>query len=128
MEMKSPGGFIFGVAGWNYGEAVPKAITFFLDGTTRVSDQHGRPIEGLAGPHAEVIKKLSEGRVDWQSLAAAGWPQVPYAELKKLPRLPDTPAEELRKIKDPALRKDALRARREADEVYAKQLEAAEAE
>ena len=87
---------------------------------------------------ADCIERLTEVNVPWQSgwnppegwkgICCAGWPQLPYAELKKLPRLPDTPAEELRKIRDPQLRKDALKMRRELDEVLAKQLEAQEIE
>lgn len=49
-------------------------------------------------------------------IACAGWPQLPYDELKKLPSLPPTPYEELQKIPDPILRRDALRARQEADD------------
>jgi hypothetical protein len=50
-----------------------------------------------------------------RTIACAGWPQLNYEELKKLPELPPTPLEELRKIRDPQLRKDALRVRREVD-------------
>lgn len=49
-------------------------------------------------------------------ISCAGWPQLPYDELKKLPELPPTPDEELKKIRDVALRRDARRIRREADE------------
>lgn len=149
-SVQSPGGFVFGVQGWTWGEPRPRSITFFLDGTAKVSDQHGRPIAGtetdgkkvLFAPappgnddppgtrakyanHAQVIAALADERVDWLKLACAGWPQLPYAELKKLPSLPPTPLVELRKIRDPELRRDALRARREADEVREKELEAA---
>ena len=72
--------------------------------------------------HAQVIAALIEERVDWRTLSCAGWPQLPYADLKALPEVPPTPLEELRKIRDPALRKDALRARREADEIRTKEL------
>ena len=57
-----------------------------------------------------------------RTISCAGWPQLPYDQLKKLPELPPTPIEELRKIRDPQLRKDALRIRRESDEVRAKEL------
>ena len=144
----SPGGFIFGVQGWTWGEPRPKSITFFLDNTAKVSDQHGRPIKGTVDPstnrevrfasrppaqddppgaraglatHAQVIAALVVERVDWQKLACAGFPQLPYEELKKLPSLPPTPIEELRKIRDPQLRKDALKARREVDEARIKE-------
>lgn len=152
-EFQSPGGFIFGCQGWTWGEPRPKSITFFLDNTAKVSDQHGRPIKGTIvdnkavlfaqcapvaddvpgvrdklATHAQVIAALAEERVDWQKLACAGWPQLPYAELKKLRGLPPTPLDELRKIKDATLRKDALRIRREVDETSARELLAAEAE
>lgn len=136
-EFQSPGGFVFGVQGFSWGEPKPKSITFFIDGTTRVSDQHGRPIlramqdnkeVRLDGPHATVIAALAKERIDWTKLACAGWPQLPYAELMKLKSLPPTPLEELRKISDPAIRKDALRARRESDAVREKELAAVENE
>lgn len=152
-EFYSPGGFVFGMQGWTYGEPKPVSITFFLDGTARVSDQHGRPIKGTVvnnkevlfaqgppknddppgarshyGTHAQVVEALAKERVNWRELSLAGWPQLPYAELKDLPELPPTPLEELRKICDPKLRRDALRARREADEIMAKGLASVEEE
>lgn len=138
-QFESPGGFVFGVQGWTWGDQVPTTITFFLDGTAKVSDQHGRPIRGVVTKegkplyfdkctHARVIAALADERVDWKELVCAGWPQLPYAELKALPDLPPTPLEELRKIADPALRKDALRIRREVDEAREKELQAAEEE
>lgn len=137
-EFRSPGGFVFGVQGWSWGEQRPSSITFFLDGTARVCDQHGRPIKGVVKDgrpvyfekctHAQVIQHLGEERVDWTALACAGWPQLPYEELMKLKELPPTPVAELKKIKDTALRRDALQARREADEKLAKELQAVEQE
>lgn len=151
--LTSPGGFIFGVQGWTYGEPVPKSITFFLDNTAKVCDKWGRAIKGTVidnkeiyfapGPpsgedtpetrkrfanHVQVIAALKAEQIDWTKLVWAGWPQIPYAELKKLSNLPPTPIEELRKIKDNSLRKDALRARREVDEIIAKEAQAIEAE
>lgn len=130
-EFRSPGGFIFGVQGWQWGDQRPTTITFFLDGTARVCDQHGRPIKGVVHDgkpcyferctHAEVIAALARERVDWRLLTCAGWPQLPYLSLKELAALPPTPIDELRKIKNATLRKDALRARREADEAVAKE-------
>lgn len=150
-EFQSPGGFVFGVQGWTWGEPRPKSITFFLDNTAKVCDQHGRPIRGTVvdsrevrfattapgnndppsaraglATHAQVIAALAAERVDWRSLTCAGWPQLPYEQLRGLPELPPTPLEELRKIVDTDLRKDALRARREADEARAKENEALE--
>lgn len=149
-ELVSPGGFTFGIQGWHWGEPRPKAITFFLDGTAKVSDQHGRPIKGAVinnkevrfamGPpqdddtpnaraklatHMQVIEALEAERINWLTLSRAGWPQLPYEMLRGLPDLPPTPIEELRKIKDSKLRRDALRARREADEAREKELQAA---
>ena len=151
-EVTSPGGFVFGVQGWSWGEQQPKSITFFLDGTASVYDKWGRPIKGThatdggvvlfaMGPpqdddklgdrdkyarHAKVIEALARENVDWTKLVSAGFPQIPYDELKKMPKLPPTSVEDLAKIKDKALRKDAVRARREADEELAKQMEADE--
>ena len=78
--------------------------------------------------HAQVIAALTAERVDWRTLQCAGWPQLPYKELMELPELPPTPLEELRKIRDPVLRKDALRARRETDEVRTKEMVSVEEE
>ena len=154
-EVQSPGGFVFGIAGWTWGEPRPKSITFFLDGTAKVCDQHGRPIKGVLmnnkavlfamtapssddnpveraklATHAQVVAALAgeDPPIDWKKLTWAGWPQLPYAELSKLKELPPTPLEELRKIKDSNLRKDALRARREVDEAVAKEFAGIEAE
>lgn len=145
--LRSPGGFVFGIAGWHWGEPRPTSITFFLDGTCRVSDQWGRPIKGAVinnkevkfaqGPpsnddvpdarkglatHMQTIAALNAEGIDWLKLTCAGWPQIPYEMLRKLPVTPPTPIEELIKIKDPALRKDAVRMRREADEAMEKEL------
>ena len=53
-QFTSPGGFVFGVAGWSWGEQRPTSITFFLDGSAMVCDQHGRPIRGVANDGKEV--------------------------------------------------------------------------
>lgn len=154
-EYTSPGGFVFGVQGWHWGDPRPTSITFFLDNTAKVSDQHGRPIRGTIvdnnqvkfadcapaadrsnevtprpqfATHAQVIAALLHEKVDWETLSCAGWPQLPYEKLKKLKQLPPTPMEDLRKICDQQLRKDAMRVRREADDVRAKELAEAEAE
>jgi len=143
-QFQSPGGFVFGVQGWSWGEPRPQSITFFLDGTAKVCDQHGRPIKGAVvdskevrfavtsptnddlptaragfATHAQVIAALAAERVDWKVLCCAGWPQLSYEELQRLPALPPTPMEELNKIKDPVLRKAAQKARAElvAEEV-----------
>lgn len=133
-EFRSPGGFVFGVQGFVWGEQRPSAITFFLDGTAKVMDQHGRPIKGTVKDgkpvyfdrcsHAQVIAALGEERIDWQKLVAAGWPQLPYEQLRKLKELPPTPLDELKKITDPVLRKDALRIKREVEAAREKELQA----
>jgi hypothetical protein len=63
-----------------------------------------------------------------RSLSCAGWPQLSYDELKKMPEVPPTPREELIKIRDPKLRRDALRLRSEADAARAEELELVGAE
>ncbi len=164
---ESPGGFVFGVEGWSPGEPKPTSITFFLDGSAMVADQHGYPIKGAiidgkefwfattppAGDqdkeylmpyeprsikvrgrdvqlatHVEVIKALALERVNWTSLAWAGTPQLPYEELKKVERLHTASIDELRRIPDATLRKDALRVRREWEAARRKEIEAIEAE
>lgn len=143
----SPGGFVFGVQGHVWADPVPRCITFFLDNTAKVSDQYGRPIKGTnidgkevlfakeAPPqgnppapaperkkyatHAQVIEALAKERIDWRKLTCAGFPQLPYEQLKVLMQdgaLPPTPLDDLRSIKDKELRLAALRARREVDE------------
>jgi hypothetical protein len=150
------------------------AVTFFLNGSAKVSDQHGRPIkgfvskegnpiyfdrcthqqvvEGLAGEGIDVIAEMNKtgtpckvckgnrtANNKWcqacyhkdsgestglsSTLKCAGWPQLRYDMLKKIKELPPTPIEELRKIKDPDLRKDALKIRRELDESRDKELQ-----
>lgn len=113
MEVKSPGGFVFGIQGYSYGEVRPTSVTFFMDGTARVCDHHGNKM--LSGTHAEVIAELEEASVNWQTLACAGWPQLPYALLKELTYAPATPIDELMKIKDRVLRADAVKFCKERD-------------
>lgn len=151
--LRSPGGFIFGVQGFSWGEPRPTTITFFLDNTAMVCDQHGRPIRGtvvdgkevkfatsapsgdrdlgvqarMFATHAQVVAALEAERVQWRSMSCAGWPQLPYVDLKAvygkdLADLPPTPIEELARIRDSQLRRDAIRARREYDDIRAKEL------
>lgn len=142
-SQQSPGGFVFGPQGWSWGIPMPNSITFFLDGTAMVCDQHGRPIRGCMTPegkeikfattnppansdgkveprpflasHAQVIAALAQERVDWLRLTRAGWPQLPYEQLKQLADLPPTPEDELAKIPSKELRRAALQMRREWD-------------
>ena len=148
-EFLSPGGFVFGVQGWNWGEQRPTSITFFIDGTARVHDQHGRPIKGIVREgkpiyfakcnHAQTIDLLTEERIDWRTLSCAGWPQLPYERLKtlyvfdektKIPvlPLPPTPLDELKKIVNSEARKDALKLRREVDTARQQELKSVEDE
>lgn len=150
---ESPGGFVFGNQSWHWGEPKARGITFFLDNTAKVSDQHGRPIPGQldtntnrtvlfakgppefdplphvikerkkCGTHAQVIAALVAEGIDWQSLTLSGWPQLPYEELKKLRVVPNTPIRELRKIPDIELRRAALRVRKEADEARRREMQ-----
>lgn len=152
----SPGGFEFGVQGWTWGEPRPTGITFFLDDTAMVVDQHGRPIRGVMdiktnkellfamkppeasrqgditprpqyGTHAQVIKALEAERIDWRYLNWCGWPQIPIDQLKDMEPFP-TPKEELIKIKDKAKRREALKLRRIWDQALERDLAAEEAE
>lgn len=97
----------------------------------------GDPMQGLSAPpdplrkkyatHAQVIEALAKERIDWQKLTCAGFPQLPYEELKKLidsGTLPVTPIDDLRSIKNPELRKAALKARREVNEAHEKEMQA----
>jgi hypothetical protein len=70
-------------------------------------------------------KALQEGNTQVlldRTITCAGWPQLPYEELKKLGDLPPTPEAELKKIVDHELRRAALRIRREVDAERAKEL------
>lgn len=178
-EFTSPGGFIFGLQGWTWGDQKPTSITFFLNGTVKVSDQYGRPIKGAVPPdgnpvyfdrcnHAQLVDALAGEGIDvvaemnkagtpckqckgvkyvnnkWcqtcyhkesgestglcPSIKCSGWPQLPYDALKKLKELPPTPIEDLRKIKDADMRRDALKTRREADAVREKEMQSVDDE
>ena len=63
MEVRSPGGFVFGIQGWEYGEVRPKAVTFFMDGTAKVSDHHGNAIPDLANIGGMSIQFISTAGV-----------------------------------------------------------------
>jgi hypothetical protein len=175
-EYTSPGGFVFGVQGWTWGDQRAESITFLINGTARICDQHGRLFKVLQRQdgtvldlgqmtHVQIIEVLAEERINLveemnkhgkpcprckgtklesggsrpcqacyhknsntstglaRCLTVAGWPQVPYDMLKKIVNLPPTPIEELRKIRDPQLRKDALRMRREVDAAKAEEMQ-----
>lgn len=115
MLIKSPKDIPFGIENWSYGEVRPTSVTFFLDGRALVCDHRGNSITSYSGTHAEVVAKLLDDGFNWQKLDYAGWPQLPYEELKKIEVLPPTPLDELMTIKDRALRADAVRMRQEAD-------------
>lgn len=95
--------------------------------------------------HAEAVAALEAERVDWVGLNRAGWPQLDYASLKKLPGLPAWPFDAEHNpatgltpgrtcncvvcaVRDPEVRKAALRARAEAEEAAAREMEAAYSE
>jgi hypothetical protein len=81
--------------------------------------------------HALQAKLIQEGIrfvLLGRTISCAGWPQLKYEDLKKIPELPPTPLEELRKIRDTQLRRDAMRIRREVDESRAKEMQASEGE
>lgn len=130
---ESQNGLVFGIQGWSWGEPRPTSITFFLDGSVRVSDQHGRAIKGVTVggeavifancTHQEALEALAQEGIDWTELECAGWPQLPYEALKEMESLPPTPKEELQKIPDRALRKAALRAKHEAETLLQRELE-----
>lgn len=63
-----------------------------------------------------------------RSIVYAGWPQLPYEELKKLTEVPHTPESTLMKIADPVLRRDALRLRRETSQAVKQELEVSTSE
>lgn len=149
-QFRSPGGFIFGVQGWMWGPPRPSCITFFIDNTAKVCDQYGRPIRGAIignkeirfainppnpednlverrklATHVQVIEALAAEQVNWQTLTYAGFPQLPYADLKKVKQLPPTPIEDLLKIANPILRRDAVKMRKELNDIMDKEREEA---
>lgn len=88
---------------------------------------HTRDNMTLQAATTYQTKLLNEGNSAvsiCRTVVSAGWPQLPYDKLKELPELPQTPLAELKKIRDPELRRDALRIRREADQVREKELQA----
>lgn len=137
MKFNSPRDIPFGIEGWSYGEIKPTTITFFTDGSAIVADHRGNPIEKLGtlslptlppssdedSPskrakyprHSEIIAELTTMGINWQKLVYAGWPQLEYEALCEIEALPPTPREELAKIRNKALRADALKKRDEAD-------------
>jgi hypothetical protein len=84
----------------------------------------GLTAEAANKMHLKLVQDGASGVQVQREIVSSGWPQLAYEELKKLPELPPTPLAELAKIRNPELRKAAMRARREADEVQSKQLEA----
>lgn len=84
--------------------------------------------------HSQVIKALAAEHVKWNEITWSGWPQIPYDELKKMTEMPwpfDDEHTTNKKggcacirccIKDPQLRKDAIRLRREQEEKIAEEL------
>lgn len=83
------------------------------------------PARKRLATHAQVIAALDKERVDWQTLTYAGFPQLPYADLKKVKQLPPTPIEELLFIPNPILRRDAIKLRKELNAIIDKEREEA---
>ncbi len=139
MQIASASGIPFGIEGFDYGETRVRSVTFMLNGNTRVCDHRGNEVREMRGTHAEVIARLKEAGYEWyldenralwlkhgkDAICTAGFPQLPYDELKELPAIPVTPLDELMKIRDKLLRVDAMKARKEADASAAEQLEEA---
>lgn len=150
---ESPGGFVFGPQGWTWGQPQVRSITFCVDGTCRVCDQHGRPIRGITidregqqrkevlfatSSHAQVIVALEAERIDWRKLVCAGWPQLPLEELRKGGDVPAACVEALLGLdmespkfreacRRPETRRAMAAARREYLDARAKEYEADEA-
>lgn len=83
----------------------------------------------LAEATKQQTRLLQEGHATvmvGRTITCAGWPQLPYSDLIKLPELPPTPIEDLRKIRDPEARKAALRLKCEAIEMREKEMAATE--
>ena len=95
------------------------------DGQART--QSNLTLDAAVKLQARLLKEGNTFVVATRTIACAGWPQLPYSELVKLPELPPTPEEELARIQDPQLRKDALRIRRERDIVREKEMASNEA-
>lgn len=91
------------------------------DGTNKVKTKLTKDAaEGLRTKLAQT--GITDVRV-MRTITCAGWPQLTYEQLMGLPELPPTPLEELQKIRDPKLRRDAMKARREVDDLRAKELQ-----
>lgn len=86
-----------------------------LDGARR--SRKGLTLDAAIQAQQKLESQGNKRIIVCRTIEWVGWPQLPYEELKQLPQLPPTPVEELRKILDPELRRAALRAKREADEV-----------
>lgn len=92
------------------------------DGARKI--QAGLSREEAGKRQARLIAEGIATVVMDRTISCAGWPQLPYDELKRLPELPPTPEAELMKIRDQDLRRAALRIRRETDAARAKELQA----
>lgn len=95
-------------------------LAYEVKWVTKTGDVRGRggmTQEEAMKLHARMVREDCRVVTVAREISCAGWPQLPYDELRKLPELPPTPEDDLRKILDPALRRDALRARSEADAV-----------
>lgn len=106
-------------------------------------DGNGKRVMVKLATHAEVVAALGEERIEWSTLTFAGFPQLAYEELKKLARLPSWPFSDVHdpnspvglsctcvtcSIRDPKLRKDAIRVRREVNDSREREVQTAMAE
>lgn len=71
--------------------------------------------------HAQVIAALEAERIDYAKLTVAGVPQLPYEQLKALGCRITNDVDSIRRIPDPALRRDMLRVKEEAKKAEAKE-------
>jgi hypothetical protein len=93
--------------------------------------------------HAQTIAALTAERVDWTKLTWAGWPQISYDELKALPTVPSWSFSSEHRaasnsvgpcgcvvcsIRDPKIRRDAMRFKQEMDNLLTKQMDEINAE
>ncbi len=118
-EVRSPGGHVFGLQGFQFADPIVCALTFYLDNTCEVHDQYGRPVRGVItkdnktvlfapdppnadrgndayrGPHKyathmETVIALEGENIDWRKLPFAGTPQLDLERLQSIKdRLPE---------------------------------------
>lgn len=93
--------------------------------TGGVKTQGNLTIEAAVKRQGQLAQDAGVGSVVVsRQIVCAGWPQLPYEELKEIPVgvLPYSPMDDLRSIPDVQLRKDALRMRREMEQIRLKEI------